>query len=168
MDTKLGKRQAVLDLLQLPFTSDRSDPTAVEQIEHLKHESKRPTIVLPGGGIFFYHLLGQLSYLHSSESVYQAENISYRGSSAGAIAGTLAALGVNFESAVSRALDYAHEFNIWGRRLKLIGTWGAYLRTWLEDVLPNETSNISNGNFTVTLTPIKSKSVFFKSIEHKR
>lgn len=98
------------------------------------------TLAIPGGGIYFYHMAGQISYLREAypEALLPSspDRVGLCGASAGALAATLAAYDISFEDATNCAIDLSTEIGLWDRPLGLAFVWGALIEEWLDKLLP--------------------------------
>jgi hypothetical protein len=109
-------------------------------------------LALPGYGVLFFWKLGVLEHLRAvgllPSPQQQQQQLpggpSMWGSSAGGLAGVLAASGVTAETALSRAAALADEFGIARRPLGLAGVWGALVRRWLDELLPDDVAERCN------------------------
>ncbi len=110
--------------------------------------SPTPKLFVPGGGIYYYHLSGQLKYLNESYPGL-VEKVDITGSSAGALAATLAASGVDCTKAADLAVEMAVEKDLWSNPLGLAFVWGDIIREWLDVLLPQDSTP---ENLTVLLT----------------
>jgi len=122
--------------------------------DNINSVDKIPSIVFPGGGIFFYWQIG--AALHLRESKYDLAKIPMAGASAGALAATLTVSGVDFVQATNLALDLADEAGVWERPLGLQGVWGPLIQRWLEELLPDDAAEIANERLALLVTPIPS------------
>ena len=111
-------------------------------------------IVFPGGGIFFYHQAGIVTYLR--EQGYDLSGCTMAGASAGALTASLTANDVDFYDAAKLALQMATDANVWDRPGGLFGIWGDMNRDWLDQILPATSeevlANVQN-RVTLLVTP---------------
>lgn len=124
-------------------------------------------IVFPGGGIFFYHQAGIVTYMR--EEGYDLSRCTMAGASAGALVASLTANDVDFYEAARVALQMAADANVWDRPLGLAGIWGDMNRDWLNQLLPRTTEEVLanvQGRVNLLVTPFpslgKSKILTFK------
>ena len=98
-------------------------------------------LVLPGGGIFFWWQAGAITGLKKrfdlNDLHHPAGSVSFIGSSAGALASTLAVSGCDMEASFDAAHRIATDVKLdrrgtWG----LCGIWGGMIRKWLHECLP--------------------------------
>jgi predicted acylesterase/phospholipase RssA len=84
-----------------------------------------------------------------------------RGASAGALAAALGACEVDAGLAFEKAYDLARQHGAFDRPLGLVGVWGGMVRTWLEDILPEDAADRLRGRVQVVLTelPMKKRAV---------
>lgn len=120
------------------------------------NNTKTTHMIFPGGGIFFYWQAGVITYLR--EQNYNLMNndnqVQFTGASAGALCATLTCTDVNFESATELALSLAEDAGVWDRPLGLYGIWGDMIETWLDELLPEN---------SVEMTEDKVSDLFFIS-----
>lgn len=114
-----------------------------------------PTIIFPGGGIFFYWQAGAITYLRD-EAGYDFSALPLSGASAGALAATLTATNTDFEAATNLALDFCDEYSIWERPLGLFGVWGGIIEQWLDELLPEDAVQMVDGRLSLLVTPVPS------------
>lgn len=86
--------------------------------------------------LFFYWQAGVVEYLKEQDCNF--DNIYLGGASAGALTATLAATDVDFYEATKLALSKSEDAGIWDRKEGLQGIWGPIIRTWLEELLPDD------------------------------
>lgn len=116
--------------------------------------SASPTthLVFPGGGIYFYHQAGVLSFLRER---YDLSACTFAGASAGALTATLAAAGADFAEATRAALALAERAGVWDRSGGLQGVWGPLIAEWLDALLPADIGPLQ-GRITLLVTPVPS------------
>lgn len=116
-------------------------------------QTRRPHLVFPGGGLFFYWQAGAISYLR--EQGYDLDEISASGASAGALTATLTATGVDFYKATELALQMSKEAGVWDRSSGLQGIWGPIIYDWLDELLPeNAVDLVNDGKLFLLVTPV--------------
>ena len=113
-----------------------------------------PTIVYPGGGIFFWWQAGCVAGLTRRFDL-KSGHVRAIGASAGALSAALGTCHVDMERALSRAIALTDEcgcFNrgVWG----LYGVWGGMIDTWLDDLLPNDAADACCGRVAVAVTAV--------------
>jgi hypothetical protein len=114
---------------------------------------RRPHLVFPGGGIFFYWQAGVVSYLR--EQGYDLSSCTFSGASAGALTATLASTGVDFYKATDLALELAGNAGVWDRRGGLQGIWGPMIEEWLDVLLPPTiVDETAEGRLSLLVTPL--------------
>jgi len=133
---------------KVPFTLSSS--TTQENVINIP----RNQVLFPGGGIFFYWQIGVVQYLRDNK--YNLSDTTLAGASAGALSATLTATNVDFTKATELALSLAREAHVWDRPLGLQGVWGSLIERWLDDLLPNDASDIVNERLTLLITPVPS------------
>jgi len=99
-------------------------------------EENQPYLLFPGGGLFFYWQAGVVEYMRKQK--YDLTQVRFGGASAGALTATLAAADVDFYKATELALAMSDEAGIWDRKEGLQGIWGPIIKTWLEELLPDD------------------------------
>lgn len=83
--------------------------------------------------------LGVLKYLQSH---FDLSRVHFRGASAGGLIATLACCGVDLDEAVEKAYNLSMENGVFERPLGVVGIWGGLIRSWLDDLLPNDAHNM--------------------------
>jgi len=79
--------------------------------------SPPPTLIFPGGGIYFYHMVGQLLYLRSSPKKYiPLSSCPTVGASAGALVATMCRCDTDFVQATKCAVGMVEDCGLWSRR----------------------------------------------------
>ena len=86
---------------------------------------------------------------------YDLTQCTFAGASAGALTATLVATNVDFSEATVLALDLAAKGKVWDRRRGLQGIWGPLIKEWLEILLPDSISSVSE-RLMLLVTPIPS------------
>jgi hypothetical protein len=117
-----------------------------------------PNLAIPGGGIYYYHLAGQLKHLRETYPIFETAPSSpprytLHGASAGALAATLWSYDVSIEDATTEAIRLSDEIDLWNRKLGLYGIWGPIIRSWLDTLLPPSSTFIPPTNINLLLTP---------------
>lgn len=109
-----------------------------------------PGIVFPGSGIFFWWQAGTLTALAQRLDLSRAQ---FAGASGGALTATLAGCGVtDTQRTLAVALRLCNEAGVLQRGpWALCGVWGAMVRTWLEEVLPEDAHRRCNGRVHIRL-----------------
>ena len=120
----------------------------------LSNKETRPQhIVFLGGGIFFYWQAGVVTFLR--ENGYDLSQTSATGASAGALTATLTACDVDFYQATDLALQMAKDAGVWDRSGGLQGIWGPMIRTWLDELLPeNAVARMQARQTSLLVTPV--------------
>jgi predicted acylesterase/phospholipase RssA len=126
---------------------DDNDPDVQQQ-------QQRTHIVFPGGGIFFYHQAGIVTYMR--QQGYDFSRCTMTGASAGALTASLTANNVDFYEATELALQMATDAKVWDRPGGLLGIWGDMNRRWLDTLLPKSSEEVLRnvqGRVTLLVTP---------------
>jgi len=122
--------------------------------EKLKSQC-RTDLVFPGGGIFFYWQAGVITYLREQNyNILDDDTIHFTGASAGALCASLTSSGVDFEHATELALNLAEDYGVWDRPLGLQGIWGSMIESWLDELLPENAAEMSQGKLSLLITQI--------------
>ena len=96
----------------------------------------RPTLIFPGGGIFFWWQAGAVSELARRFDLCHPRLHSV-GASAGAISASFAACSVDVDRALDLAIDQCLQRDVFKRGAwGLCGVWGGMIDEWLETLLP--------------------------------
>ncbi|GMI31164.1 hypothetical protein TeGR_g14949 [Tetraparma gracilis] len=123
-----------------------------------------PTLALPGGGIYFYHIAGQLTYLRERLPAFSSSappGYNLVGASAGSLAAALFCYGVDFEEATALAVRQAEDFGLFERPLGLAGVWGQLVDQWLEGLIPAEGAGFElPSNLGLLVTPATPGALF--------
>eukprot|EP00775_Hariotina_reticulata_P003710 gene3710-3973_t len=100
----------------------------------------------------FFWQLGILEYLQRH---YDLSGCTMVGSSAGALLSVLSACNVSAQAALDRAHELCLEYKVFTRPLGLAGVWGAMVRQWLDDLLPDNAAELcSGGHVQVVVTTL--------------
>ena len=97
-------------------TPEKNTPPAAAVSRNIStnHSSSSPSLsphlIFPGGGILFYWMAGVVTHLRDQN--YNLDTIPLSGASAGALAATLTATGVDFYRATELALDLAQRAGV--------------------------------------------------------
>ncbi len=92
-------------------------------------------------------MLGVVKYISTR---YDVTKCTLLGASAGGLISVLAACEVDLDTAVERAYQLSLEAGLWDRPLGVLGVWGALIRRWLDDLLPDD-AHVRCGNGRVKL-----------------
>jgi hypothetical protein len=114
----------------------------IRQDSEMLRDAKRPHLIFPGGGIFFYWQAGAVTFLR--DNGYDLASTSSTGASAGALTATLATNDVDFYEATDLALRIAKDAGVWDRNRGLQGIWGPMIYDWLDEILPADAAARSN------------------------
>ena len=110
-----------------------------------------------GGGIYFFWQLGAVKYLREH---YDLTKVPMAGASSGSLVACLSACGVcpdrTFETAYQLSLDY----DIWNRKLGLVGIWGSLIREWLDKLLPDNAHELATGRLHVIIAKAPTLQLF--------
>lgn len=143
-------------LLNIPNVPSMPDYLSSTDEEDIPVEKKplfpvddRPILGVAGGGVFFFWEVGVLKYLSER---YRLQDVNLIGVSAGALASVLVACQVDFDRSVRRAYDICVERDIFNRPGGLQGVWGAILRQWLDDLLPENAHERCQGRVKIIAT----------------
>ena len=104
-----------------------------------------------GGGIFFFWQAGAAAYI--AQHCPELRDVPVMGASAGSIAATLLASQVSFHDAAKLAIKIGKENNIWESNKSLSGIWGSLIRSFLEEIIPDDISTESLEKINVLVTP---------------
>jgi hypothetical protein len=77
----------------------------------------------------------------SCQQHYDLKQVDFVGASAGALAATLAATGVNANESLDLALKLSEENGVFERG-GLKGVWGGLVRQWLDELLPDDAHDV--------------------------
>lgn len=110
-----------------------------------------------GGGIYFFWQLGAVKYLREH---YQITRVPMAGASSGSIVACLSACGVCPLKTVEAAYALSLEYDIWNRKLGLIGIWGGLIRKWLDSLLPDNAHEIVSGRLHVVIAKAPTLELF--------
>ena len=125
--------------LFLSFSNSDLPSATIETSARPQHQQQRPHLVFPGGGIFFYHQAGVVTYLREQGyDLTTPSAVTLTGASAGALTATLTATGVDFYQATELALQKALHAGVWDRSQGLQGIWGPMIYEWLDELLPSD------------------------------
>jgi hypothetical protein len=113
---------------------------------------KRPSIVFPGGGIYFWWQAGALKALQETCDLDEYE---FAGASAGSLSAVFAACNVDMDEVYRSAHRLASENGIWERREGLAGVWGSLIQTWLEEILPEDAALRCSGRVSISVTELR-------------
>ena len=102
-----------------------------------------------GGALFFYHQLGIATAL--SEQGIDLSQARYVGASAGSLTAVLCRCGVDFNTVVRHAYELALRQNVYEKPLGLATVWGALIREWLHDLLPDDAASRCSGSVRLLL-----------------
>jgi hypothetical protein len=102
----------------------------------------RPVLGLAGGGVYFFWELGVLRYLSER---YDLGRCRFVGASAGALAAVLCACRIDPLRATRLAFDLSIEADVLNRPGGLAGIWGALIRRWLDELLPEDAAERCRG-----------------------
>jgi hypothetical protein len=115
-------------------------------------KSQRPSIVFPGGGIYFWWQAGAVKALQESCDL---DGYSFSGASAGSLSAVFAASGVDMDDAYQSAHRLASENGIWERREGLAGIWGSLIHQWLTELLPENVAERCSGRVSIMVTEVR-------------
>lgn len=108
-------------------------------------------IAFGGAGIFFWWELGGIQWLAEQ---YDLKRTPMVGASAGSLAATLAATGVDPEKTLECAYRLGKEYGIWERPLGLMGIWGQIVREWLDELLPEDAGVLCRNRVELIVTKL--------------
>jgi hypothetical protein len=109
-------------------------------------------LVFPGGGVYFYWMLGVVGYLHMHWP--DLGDTPLVGASAGSLAAVFLACGVGGEGVVRAAFRAVRRHRVHDRWLGLCGVWKPIVREWLEEVLPHDAHQRCGGRVHILLTTL--------------
>jgi hypothetical protein len=115
-------------------------------------QEKRPVIVFPGGGIYFWWQAGAVKAL---QECCDLDKCDFAGASAGSLSAVFAACGVNMNDAYALALRLAQEHGVWERREGLAGIWGKMIVSWLDELLPSDAAELCNKRVSISVTSLR-------------
>ena len=106
-------------------------------VETMKEKQK--IIVFQAGGQYFFWQMGVVQYLGKH---FLLDDIQIVGASAGALAAVFLVCQIDAETALKQALHLCEKMNVWDRWLKFVGIWGDMVKTWLEELLPENAAEL--------------------------
>ena len=113
---------------------------------------RRPLLVFPGGGIFFWWQAGVVRAL---QECYVMQDFDFAGASAGSLSAVFAACNVDMRDAFDLAFRLAQEHRVWDRPEGLAGIWGNMIRRWLQELLPENAAELCNARVYISVTHIQ-------------
>lgn len=114
------------------------------------HTDKELLLQLNGGGIYFFWMAGCMQSISS----YGLNGIKMRGASSGALIAVLTACQVDFHQATHLADKLCEEHHVYRRPLGLAGIWGGLVRSWLDQLLPENAAELCTKKVVICLTPV--------------
>ncbi|EWM20908.1 Acyl transferase/acyl hydrolase/lysophospholipase [Nannochloropsis gaditana] len=102
----------------------------------------------PGGGKFFYWQSGVATFLNQHFDLRSAKLV---GASAGSLTATLMACHVDAHHATETAVRILHRYKVYERAMGLVGVWGAVVRDWLWEVLPDNAAELCAGRVHISV-----------------
>jgi predicted acylesterase/phospholipase RssA len=114
-------------------------------------------ISFAGGGIYFFWQLGAVKFLVEQ---YDLTRVPMAGASSGSIVACLAACGVDPQLIVDEAYQLSIENDIWNRKFGLIGIWGGLIRSWLDQLLPDNAHKLVSGRLHVVIAKAPTLELF--------
>lgn len=116
------------------------------------NDCNEPVMVgVGGGGVFFFWQMGAARAL-KEEADRRGVRVVWAGSSAGALCGALALCDVPPRRAVLLAHSMATQEKLYDRATGLAGVWGAVIRAWLEELLPDNAAELCTEALAVHVT----------------
>lgn len=94
-----------------------------------------------------------MRYLHRN---FDLRGVQMVGASAGGLICALAACGVDEDKAVRVAHRLAQEYGVFERPGGLAGIWGALIREWLDELLPEDAAERCRGRVRLVVTEVPS------------
>ena len=113
---------------------------------------RRPLLVFPGGGIFFWWQAGVVRAL---QECYVMQDFDFAGASAGSLSAVFAACNVDMRDAFDLAFRLAQEHRVWDRPEGLAGIWGNMIKRWLQELLPENAAELCNARVYISVTHIQ-------------
>lgn len=111
--------------------------------------TRKKALIFPGGGIFFYWMLG---YMHHIRKNHDLEHVDMIGASAGALAMVCSLLELDGNHITDSAFRLMEEHQVSQRFLGLLGVWKIILREWLEEILPENAVDKLHGRVHIRLS----------------
>eukprot|EP00210_Caulerpa_lentillifera_P007429 g7100.t1 len=151
--SKVSKRSSVVSRRRFGThvgVSRKTDTLHVAQTQGAELQ-KLKGVSFGGAGIFFWWELGCVLWLLENVDV---DSCPCYGASGGALAATLTACKVDPFKAFEVADRLAEEYRIFERPLGLAGIWGALIREWLDELLPENAAEICNDRVGLVITTL--------------
>lgn len=107
-------------------------------------------IYFTGAGMYFWWQAGAAKYIQEN---CEYSNMPMIGASAGSLTSTLLLSNVDFNKAAEAALKIGKTFNVYGRKTGLAGIWGEMLKTWLQEIIPNDIPPETYDRLQIAVSP---------------
>lgn len=111
--------------------------------------TRNKALIFPGGGIFFYWMLGYMDHVRKNHDL---EHVDMIGASAGALAMVCSLLELDPMAITDSAFRLMEKHQVSQRFLGLLGVWKIILREWLEEILPENAVDKLHGRVHVRLS----------------
>jgi Patatin-like phospholipase len=119
---------------------------------HHQAATPHPTLLnIKGGGVFFFWMAGAMRAIAQRHSL---QELKLQGASSGALIAVLAACDVDFEAAAEAAHRLCVDHDVYARPLGLMGVWGGLIRSWLQELLPEDAAQRCSERVTIALTAV--------------
>jgi hypothetical protein len=114
--------------------------------------AKPKAIYFTGAGIYFWWQAGCAMYLRETCDVGQLPII---GASAGSISAALLLSNADFNEAANVAIRIGQEAGVYERKAGLAGIWGALVKQWLNEMIPETVTTKDFEKLQVAVTTLK-------------
>lgn len=109
---------------------------------------EKKVMIVPGGGIYFFWMLGFLRHVLEN---FSTDNVIFLSASSGALASVLACCQVDPDRAALAACRTTDKHGASNRWLGIGGVWGVALEEWLDEVLPEDAADRVRGKVRVVV-----------------
>jgi len=142
-------RLLAADPVKIVSTRELQLQTSIQPHKEMPYRLKG--VSFGGAGIFFWWELGCVLWLLEHIDV---DTCPFFGASGGALAATFTACKVDPFEAFRVANRLADEHRIFDRPLGVAGIWGNLIRTWLDELLPDDAAEICRDRVSIVVTTL--------------
>jgi hypothetical protein len=133
----------------------------------IQPRTSETSLYFTGAGIYLWWQLGAVKYMQDHYDMNYLRESVICGASAGSVSAAFLLLECDVEKAPKLAIDIAERYDVFSRKTGLAGVCRELMKTWLDELIPNEVKMEHLNNLYVAATNSRGQSELLTSFDDR-